>query len=135
MAETANIAEVANRISDDIFKWFKWKICGPRDTNWECVNEEHGKKTHPSDVVFHYIDPYSGNTVYINTDLKSYQKSSITKGSVTNALKTLLYLLNVQTFLKSWQENTLILQIILQSKDCYSFITMTMNTTKTFLKL
>ncbi len=65
MAETGNIETLAKMVSRDIFQWFKWKSCPLTDVNWECVLEEHTKKkTHPSDVVYYYDEPYSGKTTY-----------------------------------------------------------------------
>jgi len=77
MSETGNIEELAKLVSNDIFKWFKWKTCALKDADWKCVIDDHKKRTHPADVVFYYDDPYSGNVIYLNTDLKSYKKGSI----------------------------------------------------------
>lgn len=74
MSETGNIEELAKIVSGDIFKWFKWKVCALKDADWKCVIDSHKKNTHPSDVVYYYDDPYSGDVIYINTDLKSYKK-------------------------------------------------------------
>lgn len=74
MSETTNTAALANKVFDEIFQWLKWELCTPKDINWECCNQEkHNTKTHPSDIVFYYKDPYTGKTQYINTDLKSYK--------------------------------------------------------------
>ena len=38
--------------------------------NWPCENQEkHEVKTHPSDVVFWYEEPYSQSRTYVNCDL------------------------------------------------------------------
>lgn len=64
MAETANIAAVANKIANDIFKVFFWEMHHQQDSNFACVSDHHRtesgekKSTHPGDVVFHYFDPY-----------------------------------------------------------------------------
>lgn len=92
MSETGNIAKMAEKVSDDIFHFLKWERRSSRDRNWECVNPELHKtqgQTHPSDVVFYYQHPYLGEDIYINTDLKSYAKTSITKDSISKAIVSL----------------------------------------------
>ncbi|TKF71418.1 hypothetical protein FCV59_16885 [Vibrio sp. F13] len=92
MSETANIAKMAEHISDEIFYFFKWQRRKARDRNWECASPEIHKtkgKTHPSDVVFYYQHPYLGEDIYVNTDLKSYAKSSITKDSISKSIISL----------------------------------------------
>ncbi|KGT15837.1 hypothetical protein JO89_02780 [Escherichia coli] len=87
--ETSAIQRVAGKISDDIFSVFKWDRAARADMNWDCCQEAHSKKTHPSDVVFFYIDPYEEEMVYLNTDLKSYAEGTIGKkivGSDSNLL-------------------------------------------------
>jgi hypothetical protein len=108
MAETANIADLASRISNEIFSWLKWEYRPLRDVDWECVLEKHRKKTHPSDVVFHYQDPYSGKIVYLNTDLKSYKASSITKGAIQQALMSLNLSVECANISQDWQEKFLL---------------------------
>ena len=108
MPETGNIEELAKIVSNDIFKWFKWKTCVLNDTNWECVSEHHKKKTHPSDVVFYYDDPYSGNVIYLNTDLKSYKKGSINTASISNALSSLSLAVECANISEDWQKKYLI---------------------------
>ncbi len=105
MAETYNISALANKISDDIIKWLKWGECIPHDENWSCVkNENHEKKSHPSDVVFYYNDPYSGKTIYLNTDLKSYAKSSISAGSIQKGLQNLALSIDCANVSDEWKE-------------------------------
>ena len=111
MAETGNIETLAKKVSNDIFKWIKWKVCKPCDVNWDCVSEHHKKKTHPSDVVFYYNDPYSGKTSYINTDLKSYAAGSITKTAIERALKSLAMSVECANISESWQQKFLISDI------------------------
>jgi hypothetical protein len=89
MAETKNIDKMAELISNSIFKELKWTIHPTNDVNWDCCLTHHEKKTHPTDVVFSYDDPYSGVIQYIQTDLKSYCKSSISDLRVRNAVKSL----------------------------------------------
>tara|TARA_Y100001956_G_scaffold49233_1_gene47903 strand:+ start:6519 stop:7499 length:981 start_codon:yes stop_codon:yes gene_type:complete len=111
MAETGNIEALAKLVSNDIFKWFKWRICKPCDVNWDCVSEHHNKNTHPSDVVFYYDDPYSAKTSYINTDLKSYAAGSITKTGIERALKSLAMSVECANISESWQDKYLLSDI------------------------
>ena len=97
--ETANIAEVANKIAKDIFKWFRWESIPIMDENFPCHKvESHKKKptkktnpsyTHPVDTVFRYFDPYLNQYVYLNTDLKSYAKSSFKPAAFKIAIESL----------------------------------------------
>ncbi|CAG9000630.1 MAG: hypothetical protein CENE_02630 [Candidatus Celerinatantimonas neptuna] len=95
MAETSNIAKMAEKISEDIFKWFKWEHVPIKDLNFAChKGEEHSsstkdKKTHPVDTIFKYKDPYKGREIIFNTDLKSYQKNSITSSTLREAIWSL----------------------------------------------
>ncbi len=90
MAETKNIDEMAAIISDKIFTEMKWKLnVNYMDINWKCCDKFHDKDTHPTDLVFSYVDPYTELTQYIQTDLKSYQKSSISPLKIGNAIKSL----------------------------------------------
>lgn len=92
--ETSGIAEMAVKISNELFDWFKWDVIDLRDQNFECGKiEKHakgkGKHSHPVDVVFHYTDPYLNKKIYLNTDLKSYKKGSITNYKMRGALVSL----------------------------------------------
>lgn len=95
--ETANIAEVANRVSKEIFKWFLWENVGLMDENFLCSKlEKHfpgskkdGQHQHPVDTVFFYSDPYLNKKVYLNTDLKSYSIASISVSRVKKTLTSL----------------------------------------------
>lgn len=90
MAETANIAKVAEKISKEMFAEFFWTKRGPTNFNWDCLNKEvHRKDTHPSDVVFWYDEPYSHYRTYIQTDLKSYAAQSLTTTAVRDAIQSL----------------------------------------------
>lgn len=108
MAETGNIEDAAKAISSDIFKWLKWETCALRDVNWDCVTNHHKKKTHPSDVVFFYNDPYLGKKIYLNTDLKSYKKSTIKIGRISKALSSLALSVECANVSSDWQEKFLI---------------------------
>lgn len=96
MSETVNIGEIANRVSNDIIKWFKWEKLGLMDEDFPCHKQEKHKVsptrnclTHPVDVVFSYFDPYLNKTILLNTDLKSYKKASISKTSIRKGIKSL----------------------------------------------
>lgn len=90
MAETINIAKMAEKLSKEMFAEFLWKRMAPTNVNWPCEDQDaHNVKTHPSDVVFYYDEPYTQARTYINTDLKSYAKGSITVGAIRSAIESL----------------------------------------------
>lgn len=95
MAETENISHIASKVANDIFRVFHWDAHPQRNANFECVFDHHitekekKKITHPADVVFHYLDPYLHQRVYLHTDLKSYKKTSIKQTKIREALKSL----------------------------------------------
>lgn len=90
MAETERIAAMASKVSDEIFGVFGWRQVPPINQNSACVMEEtHRTTTHPCDVVFAYDDPYRAQTIFWNTDLKSYARGSIAKGKITDAIASL----------------------------------------------
>lgn len=94
---------MAKKVSDDVFDIFGWEQRGPVDEDFACCKDHRAKatdeesqstnpkkaKTHPSDVVFRYDDPYTDAATYLTTDLKSYGEDSITKTTVGKALKSL----------------------------------------------
>lgn len=90
--ETKNIDEIAGIISSRIFDELGWQCQTTTDISWDCCLMSHlsskqqlaenPKKTHPTDVVFKYKDPYSDEAQYIQTDLKSYCAKTI-EGSRT----------------------------------------------------
>jgi hypothetical protein len=90
MPETSNTAEMAKKVSSELFSEFGWEQKGPEDVNWGCVSQKkHGLETHPSDVVFWYPDPYDDAKVFLNTDLKSYAAGSLKKPQIRDALTRL----------------------------------------------
>lgn len=90
MGETANIAAMAEKLSGELFAEFFWKRTGPTNQNWTCEKQEvHKVATHPSDVVFYYDEPYARQRTYVNCDLKSYARSSITTPALRGALESL----------------------------------------------
>lgn len=84
---------MAEKISKEIFTPLGWRTIPPHNVDWQCVTPEHqttkGRGTHPSDVVYRYEDPYSNQTIFINTDLKSYGKNTITKYKIIEAINDL----------------------------------------------
>lgn len=106
MSETSQIAAMAIKVADDLFKVFKWERKIAEDHSWDCVAPElHGdKKDHPSDCVFFYKNPYDNEIKYINTDLKSYAKKSITKDSISTAIHSLTYATNCASFNPNWKK-------------------------------
>ncbi|EKO3425662.1 hypothetical protein NTK89_001652 [Vibrio fluvialis] len=105
MSETKLIAEMASKISTELFDAFKWKCKIIEDVSWECITpEEHaGKKDHPSDCVFYYRDPYDNQMKYVNTDLKSYAKGSINKVQIRKAIHSLSYATNCAAYNPHWK--------------------------------
>lgn len=106
--ETSNIAEIANKLSKEVFDWFRWERIPLVDQNFACTKQgKHAptKKavhTHPVDVVFSYGDPYLGKRVFLNTDLKSYAKSSIKAGEIRSALKSLAQTIDCARSSETW---------------------------------
>lgn len=86
MAETHNIAKMAEEFAENLAKFTRWKKLGPRDMNWDCVQSHHEKKTHPTDAVYAYEDPYEGLHTQILFDFKSLSETSITNQSISKAL-------------------------------------------------
>lgn len=104
MPETANIAAMAEKLSDELFAIFGWKKTGSTNQNWECQNASHAVKSHPSDVVFYYDEPYSAIRTYLNCDLKSYAKGSITSTSVKAAIDSLAKAVACAEVSEQWQQ-------------------------------
>ena len=132
--ETDNLAQMAEKVAKEIFTIFGWKEVGARNQNWDCVHnsghvlekpdeeqkpksdekkkaageedsdEAAGKKTHPSDMVCFYEDPYGEDRIYFNIDLKSYGKSSIKKSSLRNAIEDLAYSTECANIGSGWSE-------------------------------
>jgi hypothetical protein len=90
MAETTNIAKIAEKLSSEVFSEFFWRRIGPMNINWPCEKKTaHKAESHPTDAVFYYDEPYSKTRTYINCDLKSYAKATIKASSVLNAVEGL----------------------------------------------
>lgn len=110
MAETANIGEIAAKLSKDIFRHFFWEVHPKRDDNFNCTNPEHkgeggrSKATHPCDVVFYYDDPYLGSRIYLHTDLKSYGKDSINSATLRSAFKSLCMTIDCAKDSEDWRK-------------------------------
>ncbi len=105
MAETKNIAEMASKLSDELFAEFLWERTGPTDINWPCEAQQgHKVKTHPSDVVFFYDNPYSLSRTYVNCDLKSYASGTISKAKITPGIASLAKSLGCAEKSQEWQK-------------------------------
>jgi hypothetical protein len=105
MAETANIAKMAEKISRELFADFFWQQEGPMNVNWQCQNKDlHQKATHPSDIVFSYEEPYSKDRTYINCDLKSYARESIKGSQIHGAIKSLAESITCAEISGEWQK-------------------------------
>jgi len=106
MPETTNIAKMAEKLSIELFDVFFWKQVGPHNHSWSCEERElHSSKTHPSDVVFYYDEPYSPERAYINCDLKSYGTGSINTNSVKSAIESLARALTCAEKSEEWRTN------------------------------
>lgn len=104
MAETINRAQMAEDLSDKVFAEFLWQKTGPMNENWPCEQPEiHYTKSHPTDVVFYYDEPYSTVRRYIQCDLKSYGKDSIKRTPVKNALLSLADQVSCAEVSSIWQ--------------------------------
>ena len=105
MAETENIARMAEIVSNNLFARYFWKTTGGRNQNWPCEDKLHEpRKTHPSDVVFYYDEPYILRRTYVNCDLKSYAKATITAGAVLSALGTLAESISCIELSDTWRK-------------------------------
>lgn len=104
MAETSNIAEIARKVSEEIFEILKWQRINLNDKNWDCIDtDKHDNKTtHPTDAMFHYLDPYTGKRIYINTDLKSFARKSIQKTQIVKDLVSLAQAIDCANKSKEW---------------------------------
>jgi hypothetical protein len=90
MAETVNISKMAEILSKNLFAEFLWQKMEPTNVNWPCEEKiAHKSLSHPSDIVFYYDEPYTQARTYINCDLKSYAKGSITTGAIRSAIENL----------------------------------------------
>ena len=104
MAETENIARMAELLSQELFGEFLWSRSGPMNQNWACERAEtHKVDTHPTDLVFYYDEPYSTKRTYIQTDLKSYARGSITSGSIRSAIKSLAKQVSCAEISENWR--------------------------------
>ncbi|WBM44744.1 hypothetical protein [Pseudomonas putida] len=109
MSETVNIGEIAEKLVEDIFKYFKWEVLPRWNENFEChcphhlTPENKQKDKHPGDAIFHYEDPYLGSKIYLHSDLKAYKKESITKPKVREAFKNLAMTIECALDSDSWR--------------------------------
>jgi hypothetical protein len=105
MPETDNIAALAERVARELFSQFFWQSTGSWNENWPCENEQHKPRTtHPSDVVFFYDEPYSVRRTYLNCDLKSYAKGTITTGAILKAVENLAATLACMEISETWRK-------------------------------
>lgn len=110
MAETKNIGAIAEELSRDIFRHFRWQTHPKTDDNFPCKDKSHvgsggkPKATHPGDVVFFYTDPYLGKPIYLHTDLKSYAKDSITATTLRSAFRSLSMSIDCAKCSDVWRE-------------------------------
>jgi hypothetical protein len=63
MAENAEIQKVGERVFERVLKWFGWIPQGKWNTTSPCsCSNEHGCRTHPTDIVAYYDDRRIGNS-------------------------------------------------------------------------
>lgn len=107
MSETSNIAAMAEHVHRTCLVEFGWEKVGPRDQNWKCVIQSHEKQTHPSDIVFHYSNPYSEGDLrtYVTTDLKSYSTGTLTKAKLRSAIESLILSTECANVSQDFQEH------------------------------
>jgi len=104
MAETQVIARLAEKLADEVFGEFFWRKTGPMNANWPCEHQDqHKVKTHPTDTVFFYDEPYSESRRYIQCDLKSYSKASITRAQMKSAIVSLAKQVKCAEVSSEWQ--------------------------------
>lgn len=104
MAETGPTSQIAEKLSGELFGEFLWTRSGPINQDWACQEQEkHDAKTHPTDIVFVYDEPYALKRTYLQCDLKSYAKGSITKTSVKKALVSLAHQVACAEVSEEWQ--------------------------------
>ncbi|WP_216069981.1 hypothetical protein [Acinetobacter radioresistens] len=134
MAETEKIAQMAEILSNDLFSEFLWNRTGTTNHNWPCENPEvHGNKTHPSDVVFYYDEPYSQSRTYINCDLKSYAKGTIKATTIKDAIVSLASKFHALKKVLNGVSYTFMIMLHLKFADYFLYIIMMENTIKIFL--
>lgn len=104
MAETAPIAQIAEKLSNELFSEFMWARSGPINQDWACERpEKHDATKHPTDVVFTYDEPYGRRRTYLQCDLKSYARGSITAGSIKKAMVSLSHQVSCAELSEEWQ--------------------------------
>jgi uncharacterized protein YqgQ len=97
VGETVNASEVAVKVAEDIFSYFFWRKHPTHDQNFKCLIDAHHSeskqnaktKTHPTDAVFFYVDPYTGIKRYLLVDFKSYGKETISTTKIRSAIRSL----------------------------------------------
>ncbi|WP_111891628.1 hypothetical protein [Acinetobacter sp. MB5] len=96
MVETASTAKIAENKSKEMLSFFKWKTYPEllENRDYLCQDiERHFLETdydkHPLDMVFSYIHPYTGKTIFFYSDLKSYTAASISPSRLRETLNSL----------------------------------------------
>lgn len=108
MGETSNTSKIAEIVSKEIFPELGWEREGPINIDWKCVNLSHEKEKHPTDIVFSYIEPYTGIRTYVNCDLKSYNSTTLAnKDKLSIAIKSLSMAVSCAQKSQEWQTHYL----------------------------
>ena len=101
----SNIAKIAEYVATKLFHTFRWKLTGTTNYNWPCEKRDiHKRRTHPTDAAFYYDEPYSLYRTYVNCDLKSYARESITAGAVISAITELSKSLTCAEISEAWRD-------------------------------
>lgn len=103
MPETDAISRMADKLAAELFGVFGWERVPPVNQNWPCVEPQHHKQTHPTDVVFRYTHPYRAVDVYLNVDLKSYARGSISTERIADAIRSLSMATHCANVSEIWQ--------------------------------
>jgi hypothetical protein len=105
MAETENIKRMADDLAARLFPSFGWERFPIGDKNWLCEHEaDHKAKTHSTDAVFWYQDPYQEKKIYIIADLKSYAEASIQASNLVGDLASLCDTVDCANRGSSWSD-------------------------------
>lgn len=111
MAETINIAKIAEIVSCDLFGVFSWTRNKITNSNWKCGHlKDHNTRsgTHSTDAVWYYDEPYENKRTYIQADLKSYARNTINKATLQTSLNHLAMAVDCAPDSPEWRNNYLL---------------------------
>ncbi|MBR4250748.1 MAG: hypothetical protein IKQ15_00405 [Kiritimatiellae bacterium] len=99
---------MAELISRDIFHVFNWQRNKITNCNWKCVEPDRHHTalgTHPTDAVWYYEEPYEAKRTYIQTDLKSYARKTMSKAKMQASLASLAKAVECAPNASEWRGN------------------------------